>query len=57
MAVDGGYYTKVPDNLPLIGPVPGAPEGAFMCAGLSGYGLMASNAAGSLLRDNPATTK
>eukprot|EP00308_Calcidiscus_leptoporus_P012181 CAMPEP_0119380458 /NCGR_PEP_ID=MMETSP1334-20130426/57046_1 /TAXON_ID=127549 /ORGANISM="Calcidiscus leptoporus, Strain RCC1130" /LENGTH=432 /DNA_ID=CAMNT_0007400291 /DNA_START=205 /DNA_END=1503 /DNA_ORIENTATION=+ len=49
ISVDGGYYTKTPDNLPLIGPVPGAPHGAFMCAGLSGYGVMAANAAGHLL--------
>lgn len=47
--VDGGYYTKAADNLPLIGPVPGAPAGAFMCGALSGYGVMAANAAGELL--------
>ena len=47
--IDGGYYTKAPDNLPLIGPVPGAPAGAYICAGLSGYGVMAANAAGELL--------
>ena len=47
--VDGGYYTKTPDNLPLIGSAPGAPEGSFVCAGLSGYGVMASNGAGELL--------
>jgi glycine/D-amino acid oxidase-like deaminating enzyme len=49
VSVDGGYYTKTPDNLPLIGAVPGAPAGSFVCAGLSGYGVMASNAAGELL--------
>lgn len=49
VSVDGGYYTKTPDNLPLIGAVPGAPAGCFVCAGLSGYGVMASNAAGELL--------
>ena len=26
--LDGGYYTRAPDNLPLIGPMPGAPAGA-----------------------------
>ena len=49
VSVDGGYYTKTPDNLPLIGRVPGAPAGSFICAGLSGYGVMAANAAGELL--------
>mmetsp|Transcript_10350 Transcript_10350/g.34260 ORF Transcript_10350/g.34260 Transcript_10350/m.34260 type:complete len:527 (-) Transcript_10350:212-1792(-) len=49
VSCDGGYYTKAPDNLPLIGPVVGAPRGAYVCAGLSGYGVMASNAAGELL--------
>ena len=82
--LDGGYYTRAPDNLPLIGPMPGAPAGArvacypmtlnpnphpnphpapepecntepkpkpgaYVCAGLSGYGVMAANAAGELL--------
>ena len=47
--VDGGYYTKAPDNLPLVGPLAGAPAGAYVCAGLSGYGVMAANAAGDLL--------
>jgi glycine/D-amino acid oxidase-like deaminating enzyme len=49
VSIDGGYYTKTPDNLPLIGAVPGGPEGSFICAGLSGYGVMAANAAGELL--------
>ena len=56
VSVDGGYYTKTPDNLPLIGEVPGAPEGCFICAGLSGYGVMASNAAGELLAAQMAAT-
>ena len=66
--LDGGYYTRAPDNLPLLGPLPGAPAGAYVltltlspnpnpnpkpgayvCAGLSGYGVMAANAAGELL--------
>lgn len=38
VTIDGGYYTKTPDNLPLIGAVPNAPRGAYICAGLSGYG-------------------
>ena len=49
VTVDAGYYTSTPDNLPLIGPLPGGPRNAFVCAGLSGYGVMASNAAGELL--------
>ena len=49
VSIDGGYYTKTPDNLPLIGPLAGAPSGSFVCAGLSGYGVMAANAAGDLL--------
>lgn len=45
--LDGGYYTKTRENRPLIGPLP--VEGAFIIGGLSGYGLMASLAAGDLL--------
>ena len=45
--VDGGYYTKTPENLPLIGPLP--VEGAYIIAALSGYGIMAACAAGDLL--------
>jgi glycine/D-amino acid oxidase-like deaminating enzyme len=44
--VDGGYYTKTTDNLPLIGPA--GPEASFVCGGLSGYGVMAACAAGEL---------
>jgi glycine/D-amino acid oxidase-like deaminating enzyme len=44
--VDGGYYTKTVENLPLIGPAPGLGgkgnvPGAYICAALSGYGIMA----------------
>ena len=49
VSIDGGYYTQTPDNLPLIGPVPHGPSGSFVCAGLSGYGVMAANAAGELI--------
>jgi glycine/D-amino acid oxidase-like deaminating enzyme len=45
--VDGGYYCKTPENRPLIGPLP--VEGAFICAALSGIGLMSSHAAGELV--------
>ncbi len=44
--VDGGYYTKTTDNLPMIGHTDVA--GAFVCGGLSGYGVMAACAAGEL---------
>jgi len=45
--VDGGYYTRTADNLPLIGPTP--VEGFFLMAALSGFGVMASPAAGEIL--------
>lgn len=45
--VDGGYYCKTPENRPLVGPL--GIEGAYVCAALSGYGIMASHAAGELL--------
>ncbi|MGF1665304.1 MAG: NAD(P)/FAD-dependent oxidoreductase [Acidimicrobiia bacterium] len=44
--VDGGYYTKAPDNLPVVGPI--GPNGFHVCGGLSGYGVMAAPAAGEL---------
>lgn len=45
--VDGGYYTKTRENRPLIGPL--QVEGSYVIGALSGYGLMASPAAGELL--------
>jgi glycine/D-amino acid oxidase-like deaminating enzyme len=45
--VDGGYYCKAPDNRPLIGPT--SIEGVFLLGALSGYGIMASQAAAELL--------
>jgi glycine/D-amino acid oxidase-like deaminating enzyme len=45
--MDGGYYTKTPENRPLIGPLP--VSGAFIVGALGGFGLMASCAAGELL--------
>ncbi|RME70445.1 MAG: FAD-binding oxidoreductase [Chloroflexi bacterium] len=45
--VDGGYYTKTRENRPLIGPLP--VDGAYVIGALSGFGLMASSAAGELL--------
>ena len=45
--VDGGYYTKTPENRPLIGPLD--VPGAFVCSAFSGFGIMASCASGELL--------
>ena len=45
--VDGGYYLKTRENRPLIGPLP--IERTFVLGALSGFGLMASPAAGELL--------
>ena len=45
--VDGGYYTKTPENRPLIGPLD--LPGAYVCAAFSGFGIMASCASGELL--------
>ncbi len=45
--MDGGYYTKTEENRPLIGPLP--VSGAYVLAGLSGFGLMAACAAAELL--------
>jgi glycine/D-amino acid oxidase-like deaminating enzyme len=45
--MDGGYYTKAKDNLPMVGPV-GA-EGSFVVGAVSGYGIMSACAIGELL--------
>lgn len=45
--VDGGYYTKTRENRPLVGPLPVG--GAYVIGALSGFGQMASAAAGELL--------
>jgi len=45
--VDGGYYTKTVENLPLIGPM--ATGGAFVVGALSGFGVMAAAGAGELI--------
>jgi glycine/D-amino acid oxidase-like deaminating enzyme len=46
-SLDGGYYTRTRENRPLIGPLPVA--GTYLIGALSGFGLMASCAAGKLL--------
>jgi glycine/D-amino acid oxidase-like deaminating enzyme len=45
--VDGGYYTKARDNMPVIGPH--GPPGLFLLGALSGYGIMAAQGAAELL--------
>lgn len=45
--VDGGYYCKTRENRPLISPLP--VDGAYVVGALSGYGIMASQAAAELL--------
>jgi glycine/D-amino acid oxidase-like deaminating enzyme len=45
--IDGGYYIKTRENRPLIGPLP--VEGAYISGAFSGFGVMASCAAGELL--------
>lgn len=45
--VDGGYYCKTRDNRPLVGPM--GPQGSYLLAALSGYGIMASLGAAELL--------
>jgi glycine/D-amino acid oxidase-like deaminating enzyme len=45
--VDGGYYTKTRENRPLVGAL--GPPGAYLLGALSGFGVMASPAAGELL--------
>lgn len=45
--MDGGYYTKTRENRPLIGPLP--VDGAYVMGAFSGFGIMASAAAGDLM--------
>ena len=45
--IDGGYYMRTRENRPLIGPSP--VEGAYVSCGFSGFGVMASCAAGELV--------
>jgi glycine/D-amino acid oxidase-like deaminating enzyme len=45
--VDGGYYTKTPENRPLVGPTP--VPGLLLCAAFSGFGIMTAMGAGELL--------
>ncbi len=45
--LDGGYYTKTPENRPLVGPTPVA--GAYVFGAVAGYGIMSACALGELL--------
>jgi glycine/D-amino acid oxidase-like deaminating enzyme len=45
--LDGGYYTKTPENRPLIGPM--CVDGAYVTGAVSGYGIMSSCGVGELL--------
>ncbi len=42
-----GYYTRTPENLPIIGPM--GVDGTYLVGALSGFGTMASCAAGELI--------
>lgn len=44
---DGGYYCKAPDNRPLLGPT--KLPGVYLLGALSGFGVMASQAAAELV--------
>jgi glycine/D-amino acid oxidase-like deaminating enzyme len=46
-SVDGGYYTKTPENRPLIGPA--GPEGFHLACGYSGFGVMVASGAADLV--------
>jgi len=45
--LDGGYYLRTQENRPIIGQLP--IENAYIVSGMSGFGLMASSAAGELI--------
>jgi glycine/D-amino acid oxidase-like deaminating enzyme len=45
--VDGGYYTKTSENLPLIGPA--GPRGFYLACGFSGFGVMVACGGADLL--------
>jgi len=45
--LDGGYYTRTRENLPLVGPM--GIEGAFIIGAVSGYGIMSACGVGDLL--------
>jgi glycine/D-amino acid oxidase-like deaminating enzyme len=54
IANEAGYYTRTPDDLPLIGHL--GPEGAYLVAGLAGYGAMVACAAAEIVASSIAAT-
>jgi len=54
MTLDGGYYTKTPENRPLVGPL--SVTGAFVNAASSGFGIMGACAGGELLAAHVSET-
>lgn len=53
--LDGGYYTRTPENRPLVGPV--GVEGAYVSGAVSGYGIMSACAMGELLAAHVTATQ
>lgn len=49
-SVDGGYYTKTPENRPLIGSA--GPAGHFLACGYSGFGVMVACGGADLVADH-----
>jgi glycine/D-amino acid oxidase-like deaminating enzyme len=45
--LDGGYYTKTPENRPLVGPM--GVDGAYVLGAVSGYGIMSACGVGELI--------
>jgi sarcosine oxidase, subunit beta len=45
--LDGGYYTRTPENRPLVGPM--CVDGAYLTGAVSGYGIMSACGVGELL--------
>jgi len=45
--LDGGFYTKTRENLPLVGPM--GVDGAYLVGAVSGYGIMSACGVGELL--------
>jgi glycine/D-amino acid oxidase-like deaminating enzyme len=45
--LDGGYYTRTRENLPLVGPL--GVDGAYVIGAVSGYGIMSACGVGELL--------
>jgi glycine/D-amino acid oxidase-like deaminating enzyme len=46
LAHEGGFYARVPDGQPVIGPL--GPEGSFIAGAMAGFGAMMAAAAGDI---------